>query len=65
MLSVTDPSQKKNKPFKPMAQFKAGLCLLKTGRPEAARNHFKRVVELYPDSPVAAKAQQMLAKGGQ
>jgi len=64
VLSVTDPGQKKNKPFKPMAELRAGQCLLKTGRPQAAGDHFSRVVKLYPDTPAAAKARQLLAKGG-
>ncbi len=62
-LSVTDPSGKQSKPFKPIAEYQAGLCLLKVGRLEAARAHFQRVLELYPASPFAAKAAAMLAEG--
>ncbi len=63
VLSVTDPSGKKNERFKPIAEYQAGLCLLKVGRSDAAKGHFQRVVELYPESPFAAKAEKMLAQG--
>ncbi len=63
VLTVTDPSGKKNAPFMAEAEFKVGMCLLKTNRPEPARRHFNRVLALYPDSPEAARAQEILDQG--
>ncbi len=63
VLTVTDPSGKQRAPFMAEAEFKAGMCLLKVNRPEPARKHFERVLELYPDSPEAATAREMLSEG--
>ena len=63
VMTVTDPSGKKRAPFMAEAELKAGMCLLKVNRFEPARKHFERVVELYPDSPQAARVQEMLDQG--
>ncbi len=60
VVSVTDPSGKRNAKLKPGAEFKAGLCLQRTGRGDAARDHFERVIALAPDSGYAERARRML-----
>ena len=64
VVSVTDPAQEKNRPFKPRAELRMAQVLKKTGRPEAARAHLKLIVEEYPESPRAEHARRMLAEEG-
>ncbi len=60
VMSVTDPSGRKNAKLKPKAELRAGQCLMKMGRPEAARKHFEIVLTQYADSPAARKAKELL-----
>lgn len=63
-MTVTDPSQEKNKKIRPLAEFKAGTCCRKSGRESAARRHFQAVVDKYPGHPAARMARAALAKAG-
>lgn len=64
VVSVTDPSGKRNARFKPRAELMAGLCLHKRGRGDAARGHFERVIKLAPESKHAGRARQMMRGRG-
>ncbi len=64
VMTVTDPSQEKNKQIRPMAEYKAGLVCRKSGREEAARRHLQNVVDKYPRHKAAGLAARALAKGG-
>ena len=63
VMTVTDPSQKRNREIRPIAQYKAGLCCRATGRESAARRHFMNVVEKYPEHQAAKMAAAALAEG--
>ncbi len=63
VMTVTDPSQEKNKKIRPMAEFKAGLVCRKVGREEAARRHFENVAGKYPDHKASKLAAKALSKG--
>lgn len=59
-MTVTDPSQDKNRKLRPLAEFRAGQCCRRVHREEAAREHFTNVVERFPQSRAAQMARQAL-----
>jgi hypothetical protein len=64
-MTVTDPSQKKNRAIRPLAEFKAGLCCRQSGREEAARRHFTAVLTNYPKHAAARLAAAALKREGE
>ena len=53
----TFPKSNKN----PDAQFKLGLCYVRLGESDKAREEFQRLLDVYPDSDYVNRAQQHLA----
>jgi tol-pal system protein YbgF len=53
----TFPKSNKN----PDAQFKLGLCYVRLGESDKAREEFQRLLDVYPDSDYVTRAQQHLA----
>jgi tol-pal system protein YbgF len=54
----TFPKSNKN----PDAQFKLGLCYIRLGESDKAREEFQRLLDLYPDSDYVSRAQQHIAE---
>ena len=54
----TFPKSNKN----PDAQFKLGLCYLRLGDREKAREEFQRLLDVYPKSAYVNRAQQHLGE---
>ena len=54
----TFPKSNKN----PDAQFKLGLCYMRLGEKDKARDEFQRLVDVYPNSDYVSRAQKHLAE---
>ncbi len=54
----TFPKSNKN----PDAQFKLGLCYVRLGESDKAREEFQRLLDVYPDSDYVSRAQQHIAE---